>query len=290
MKVHIQQRKRPVVRAFAGLAGRPLDGPAPDPFADRDEYATELAAPLKFTDKAEKIRKDKEAERGRERRKLRREQLTAVKKAFTVEGREVLLRKKELERALKSESSDMAQGTFITDAPTGVGKLVYSGNIERIGAAADRAVALGGETYDPRTGEVYWPDHDRRHVKPEGTGQRNGQRSFEDAGTVRSSFESGARQADSTISEGRNKNIASGVPIATSRFIVKPGTDLDRGQAVLNVFHRLNEGGVCRLCYQECSEEHVEAVHGSEDEPRHDRRFGDVITPEVRKVKAARLC
>lgn len=47
----IQQRKKLAVRAFSGLAGRPLDEAPPDPWADRDEYATELAAPLKFTDK-----------------------------------------------------------------------------------------------------------------------------------------------------------------------------------------------------------------------------------------------
>src|SRR6266566_3159775 len=87
-------RKPPVKRLFSGLTGRPVDDPleptpvvapepvqgaitrraigppldeAPaDPFADRAPLG-----PLKFTDTAEKLRKEKEAQRGRERRKLR---------------------------------------------------------------------------------------------------------------------------------------------------------------------------------------------------------------------------
>ena len=234
-----------VPKSAAQRIGPPLDEAPPDPWADRDPYLNELAAPLKFTDKAEKIRKDKEAQRGRERRKLRREQLAAIKRQLKVPLREIKRRAEELELALKSESSDMSRGAFMTDAPTSKGRMVYSQKIEQIGAAAGRAVALGGETLDLGTGEAFWPEHDRRHVKPEGVGEQS------------------------------NEKQRPGDPEAESRFVVKAGTDLDYGQALVNLFHRLSEQFVCRLCYQDC----VSRTGGDSDEGDRDSGLMAISVP-----------
>src|SRR5258708_38235970 len=82
----IQQRKLPARRAFTGLAGRPLAQvrvevtpqatlvvatPTPDRFG-----------PLRFSEEAEKLKKQKTAERGRQRLKKKREQLAAIKQAL----------------------------------------------------------------------------------------------------------------------------------------------------------------------------------------------------------------
>ncbi len=280
MTTHIQQRKKPTKRAFTGLVGRPLDEAPPDPFADR------IPLPPLFPGEDERKakeaeRKAREAERGRERRKARREQLAAIKDALKTPVREINRRAEELARALKSEHSDMNRGSFITDAPTSQGRLRYSQNIEQVAAAADRAAALGAQIYDPETGELFWPDHDRRRVEPEGTGERgNGERS---------------NNEQSTVSNGTSTKLASGVPTAKRRFVVKLSKDLDREQALLNLFHRLSADGVCRLCYKDFSSEsdlkfheHLEEAHGDESEPEHDPRFGDVITPEVKRIKKGR--
>lgn len=76
-------------------------------------------------------------------------------------------------------------------------------------------------------------------------------------------------------------------------FIVKT-TDIDYGQALLNLFSQLSQEFVCRLCYQDCRsragfERHIEQVHGNENESGHDVRFGNVIEAEIRKVKRRRV-
>jgi hypothetical protein len=136
----------------------------------------------------------------------------------------------------------------------------------------------------------YWPNDDRKHVVPEGTGQRgNGDRSNDeipvDVKTV-------------------NPNLADGVPTSTNRFIVKPGTDLDWGQALQDLFYELfieikpeenkHDGYyVCRLCRTKTPSErtckqHLETVHGNDDEEGHDSRFGNVVAKEVREIRKRR--
>jgi hypothetical protein len=269
--------------------GPPLDEAPPDPFADRDAYHDELKAPLKFTDKAIKLQKEKEAERGRARRKLRREQLAAIKLRLKTPFREIKRLAEELKDALGSGASDMSKGKYMSDAPTSKGQIVYTQKIEQVGAAVNRAAALGAQTVDLETGEAFWPEHDRRHVVPEGTGERGG----------------GQRSNDEQkISSGNRVDRHSGVPLApaaTTSFVVKLGTDLDHGQALQNLFHRLfievkEDAGyfICKLCHTNYPSEltckqHVEDIHGDENEPKHDQRFGDVVTPEVRRVKRARI-
>ena len=224
--------------------GPPLDEAPPDPFADR----LPLVGPVRMSAEAIGVARRKEAERGRERRKKKREQLARMKEQLKVPVRDILRKAEELKQALGAESSDMAQGAFIAYAPTGKGRLVYSEDIGRIADKTD--VPLAGQPTDHSS----WGEHDRRNVKPEGIGAE-----FEDTGPS---------------------------------FVVN-GTNLDRGQALLNLFHRLSEGFICRLCYLDSGsrhgfERHLEQVHGDESEPKHDHRFGDIISPEAAKVKRAR--
>jgi len=252
------------------MIGPPLDEPPPDPFADRIPLPRLFLTEKEHEEKEARLRK-KEAERGRERRKLKRDQMAAIKEALKTPVREINRRAEELKRALESETTDMNKGSFLTGAATGKGELVYSGRIDQVAAMNDRTQGLRGPSSPEDTG--YWEDNDRRRVEPEGTGEHgNGQRSND----------------ETKVSNKSTPGLAFGVPVARTRFVVKLDTDLIRGQALLNLFHRLNEKGVCRLCYQECSERHVDTVHGDEDEPRHDKRYGNVIAPEVQKIKKGR--
>ena len=277
---HCPKHKKPLPCAHCAPAAKPSQGsttgppqPASDPWPERVPLPS-LSGPT------DAERKAKEAERGRERRKLRREQLAAVKLAFTAEGREAIRKARILKHALTPEGSnqDMARGKFTTDAPTGKGLIEYSGNIELAGAAADRAAALG-----PRNDPGYWPERDRRHVVPKGAGPRSDEKPDPDA------------KEENKVRIDRDSGVLL-PPTARTIFTVKPGTDLDVGQALINLFHRVflfADDYICRLCYRTIPSErlcmdHLEQFHGCEDEPKHDIRFGDVVATEVLKVRSGR--
>src|SRR5258706_7042760 len=102
------QRKPPARRAFSGLVGRAEleDTPAePNIPAVVPETAPALAiptpdrfGPLPLSEEAQQLRKQKEAERGRERRKNKREQLATIKKALKTPIAEIMKAEKDQHR------------------------------------------------------------------------------------------------------------------------------------------------------------------------------------------------
>jgi hypothetical protein len=234
-------------------------------------------------EQADVVRRKVEAERGRERRRKKREQLDAIKLALKTPIAEIKETERQ-QRVLDRMRKKMAggDGQFMTDAEQGKGLLVTGADIEGATRAAARTELLSGAT-DPE----YWPNNDRNHVVPEGTGQRgNGDRSNDE---------------EDTVVKAVNPNLAKGIPVARDRFIVKPGTDLDWGQALQDLFYELfveirpeenDSYYVCRLCRAETPSErtckqHLETVHGDDEEPKHDPRFGNVVAKEVREIRKA---
>jgi hypothetical protein len=293
------QRKKPVQRVFTDLAGRfspePDAMPAPvastpPPVAPVHQSVEEILVQVQLS------RQQKEAERSRQNRRRKREQLAAIKQALRMPVAEVKLIAKE--KAHKEKLDSMSRGMALTGAPSGKGNWIYTADIEQVGAAASRAAALGAEAEDPETGEAFWPDNDRRPVKPEGTGERgNGQRSID----------------EQTVSAKpvHNPLLDIGVPQSRSRFKVRLQSDDDDNtyyfifrdtlkRLVAHVFVADETGpeeegvaAICRLCQRRFLEErplglettcigHVKENHGEEDEPNHDPRFGNIITRYIR--------
>jgi hypothetical protein len=154
---HQKPRKAPVQRAYTGLVGRycddapkPIQAPAPVPaFLSTEE----------LLEKLEISRAEKQAERARGRRRLRREQLANIKKALKTPIAEI----KQQARLAKQIALDHRSVEIGHTGGFGSKKM------EEIAAAIGRAELLGppvdSESYDPETYAV----NDRRHVEPEGT-------------------------------------------------------------------------------------------------------------------------
>jgi len=328
-----QQRKKPAVRAFAGLTGRPtddptpvetaqepvqvlhrmigppLDGPAPDPFADRIPLPS--LASLSIEEK-EKLNKEKRATAARDRRKRQRQQIAAIKEKLKTPIREI-------KRAAQEQSkldehgralSSMNRGRWMTDAPTGLGELVVAGGskqMEFIASAHDRAAALGSLTSDPRTGEAFWADNDRRHVEPQGSGTDE---SDEDSGSFHVRLGDGVQDQKAHEHNLRLEALVERyfvkvqVPWSAEVFgneffscvscrvqqsrttsiqkCARCGTQNDKDNGELHV---------CRLCGTECdsfvaAKQHIYRVHGSENRPKHDHRYGDVTRKRKHLVTA----
>ena len=260
---HCPKHRKPLPCAHCALAAKPVvsvkETQEPTPITP----APERFGPLPLSEEAQQLRKEKEAERGRERRKKKREQLAAIKKALKTPIAEIKKADKDqrrLEDILRRNAKPDSMNRGMT--MTGGQKLVTGGGsaqLEMIAAAAMQSEQLGASTDDGAN----WPDHDRRHVEPMGAGA-------EDLETV-------------------------------SSFVVKEGTDIDWGQALQNLFRSMfvevepetNHGYVCRLCRADVPSErrcleHLEKIHGNQDEPGHDSRFGNVVGKEARRAKTRR--
>ncbi len=298
-----KQRKNPVKRLFPGLAGRyepeanpalPETAPvmsAPAQSTDRAMVCVDCGAEFLFTaedqkhssseplrcnscrerhrelaeksSKAVKTNAEKEAARQRARRRTKQEQLAAIKKALRTPIAEIKAAAEARAKAIAQPGS-MSRGKYMTDAPTGKGELVPSGNIESIVAARGRSAALGSSTIDPETGEAYWPENDRQRVKPEGIGERDNEKT-------------------------PPKKDVDGLPAARQKFLVKLN-DVDREGVVRELAYEYvkedESGCLCRLCQTFVTQhavDHIETVHGDESEPTHDPRFGDLIDAYIKR-------
>jgi hypothetical protein len=270
----IQQRKPPARRAF--LAGSYLNTEAttPEPEVEPTEPTPQVTpdklGPLRYSEEAQLLEKQKEAERGRTRRKSKRDQLAAIKLALKTPIAVILAAEEdqhrlEVIRERESKPDSMSRGISVT----GGGKLVTGGHttkkLDHIAAAAMQAESLGA----PTDGNS-WPDHDRRKGKPEGTS----------AGS----------------DDSKNTGVHDDKDVV-AKFVVKEGTDLDWGQALQNLFHtmffEIDDGYVCRLCRayapsERRCQEHLEKYHGEDSEPDYDSRFSNVVGKEARTVRGRR--
>jgi hypothetical protein len=279
------QRKKPAKRFFPCLVGLPPEAEPATPVSVALIESTPLPvyqSTQDILDGIERQKRDKRNEADRKRREEKKKQRARIKEALRTpvselkriieENRAKAKEQAEIDKASKSESRDN-DGSCLTDAPRGLGRLVTGTNIELVAAAHARAVELGSSDIDVETGEAFWPDNDRRYVKPDGVGQAAGQESQDE------------------------KKIA---------FKVDPHIDHEQklkwGQALIDLFHALfvevspdeEHGGyfICRLCRivspseRGCSR-HLETVHGGETEPGHDPRFGNVVKDWIRGFKKA---
>ena len=214
---------------------------------------------------------DRQAERSRNYRKFKREKLEAIKKALRTPIAEIKAVAEARDKAIKNPGS-MSQGKFLTDAPTSKGRLENVGNLDLVSAARSRSVVLGCSTIDHETGEAFWPDNDRRHVKPEGVGDGDNEKA--PVGRV----------------------IGSELPVARTKFKVRLGDDSGRERAIQELIREYVEECVegdglirslCRLCqaFVKSPGDHIETVHGSENEPTHDARFGDIVSARIRRIE-----
>jgi|GEM_PF-6030910 len=322
------QRKKTAVRAFTGIVGRPMDEPVlpkpvtaskhtprqmigppleeapPDPFADRASIPP-LVINLISKEEKEKIRKEKRAQAARNRRKLQREQIAAIKEKLKTPIQEIKkLAEEKAKLDKETKSSSMERGKYMTDAPPGVGELVLSGGstqMESIAAAHDRAARLGSPTSDPGTGEAFWPDNDRRHVAPQGTGS-------EGDGDKEKSFYV-------TLGDGTKEKKAHDYNLLLTSLVQKYMVETDvfkspffycqscgakqpKTESIQKCIRCEAQSGtdkgylhVCRLCGTECdgfiaAKDHIHRVHGTNSRPEHDNRYGDITTKRKHPVTA----
>jgi len=225
--------------------------------------------------KAVKTDAEKEAARQRARRRTKQEQLAEIKKRLKVPIAQVKAAAEARAKAIARPGS-MNQGRYMPDAPTGKGELQTGGyGSEKLGtvaAARGRGVVLGSHTIDPETNEAVWPDNDRREVKPQGVGQQDNEKS--------------------PIQKTKDD-----LPVARVKFVVKLN-DVDRERVVRELVYEYVEedesGALCRLCQTfitGSAAEHITVVHGDENEPAHNDRFGDLIDAYIKREerKEARL-
>jgi hypothetical protein len=265
------QLKRPVQRANTSrLVGYPPDGPVtPSPVVSIAVFPIlpEYKSAQDILDEIEKQKKDKRNEADRLKRKENREQKARIKKALRTPvselGRIVKeIREKEKEQREQKAVSRESQGNdgyCMMNAPREVARLVTTPNIEFVGAARMRAQALGSLDMDAETGEAFWPESDRRYVKPDGEGQKPG----------------GLKSLDVSSKKHFNPLLDKGIPQSVNRFKVDPYTNHEQklkwGQALQDLFHVLflvvppdaeyvDGYFICRLC-----------------ETKHDPRFGNVV-------------
>lgn len=268
--------RNPVKRAYSGLVGMPPDPddlppPAPTPFnAPVYQSATEILEQM------EQQKKDKRAEAARERRKLKRDQLVAIKQALKTPIA-VIKARAEQERI---EALDFAEppnsdsrGASPTGAPAG-NRFTTGGHsgskMESIAAARSRAAGLGSPASDHE-----YPDNDRRARKPQGYGQRPGLKGDDDR----------RRREDD------HGFLVNGFHVELNAF----DYDALMKHLLWEYFEKLRQPNgedvlVCRLCGQSWDEErdakkHVLDVHGDESYPGHDLRFGDVVIKGIQKIK-----
>jgi hypothetical protein len=101
-------------------------------------------------------RKKKDAERKRNERKVRNEQLAAIKQALKTPVADILATRKHEQIVANATKPHSVQTTSFN-----------STKLEQIAAAVGRSDVLRGDKTDPTA----WPVSDRRQVKPEGTSQ-----------------------------------------------------------------------------------------------------------------------
>jgi hypothetical protein len=279
--------------------GLPLDGPAPDPFADRTPLPPLLSG-LSLEEK-EKLDKEKRAKAARDRRKHQAEQLAAIKEILKTPIREIKRLAEEKAKLDKQERAlfSMDRGSWMTDAPTGVGELVLAGGsneMEFVAAAHSRAEALGSPGLDIGTGEAFWAENDRRSIAPEGKGSDDS----EDSGSFH------VRLGDG-VQDKRAHDYSLLLDKLAERYFVKVevpwtsevfgneffsctscGVQQSRTQSVQRCARCGTQNDkyngylhVCRLCGTECdglvaAKQHMHRVHGGENRPEHDGRYGDL--------------
>jgi hypothetical protein len=278
-------QKKPAQRLFHGVVGAPPD--LPDPLGD-SEPATPapvpaFPAPIPYRsaadlcDELEAEKKSKRAAAARTRRKLQADQLKNIKVMMQKPIAEV---KAEAAAKLKDETfianpnAGMSAGAFMQDAPTGKGKIVSGGY-----DSAKVDLITGFEVAEEHTlGGHVTASNDtaggRRHVTPEGNGP--------DA-----DFNRDEGEFNLQTEEGPH-----GWPVAPSRsFQVRSNSDgqHDVERALESLCAEYFVDGVCRLCFICChdiadAKDHILTVHGDEDDPLHDARFGDTIKPRIRKI------
>lgn len=293
----LPQRKNPVNRVGPRLVGLPPDQepatpapvaeapPTPVPLPYRTTvdilYGTEQesgvltgARRVQETQEQKEERKKKDAERKRNERKRKADQKANWKKALrempAAEFKRLAEEKKREEEFINNPDAGMSRGDSMPGAPHGKGRLVTGGHgsveVESVAAASARAEILGAPTDDAETDESFWPEHDRKHIKPEGSGPGD------------------AASATRFKVRGTDKN-------------TDEGFDIEWGQALQDLFRRVfveiqatSERGsyfICRLCHAEELSEmgckgHLEKDHGDDDP---DERFGNVIRSQIRENK-----
>src|SRR5271154_2739861 len=151
-----QQRRKPIKRAFTGLAGSPLakitaPAPSPVPAAPVQQTTSEILVSVEVD------KKNKDAERKKQERKRKREQLAAIRLALKAPVAEI---KRAEEYRAKLEKLIKADKRAAERVRTGV-------DID----GATRAAARGEGLRTPDGSDPeFWPVNDRTRVKPEGTG------------------------------------------------------------------------------------------------------------------------
>ena len=184
---HCPKHRRPLPCPHCALSSKPAETTVAMLEPETAPVAAEPAplgtpVPPETETLLDSIEKGKAAKYQRERRKLKAEQLAAIKKALQTPIAEIKIAAEEQTRLdkLARAQTGLRRGLFLTDAPTGKGELVTGGyDSEQMGlvaAARDRAAVLGSPTGDSDSDEEYWPENDRCRVKPEGTGQNPGDR------------------------------------------------------------------------------------------------------------------
>jgi hypothetical protein len=288
--------------------------------------------PLSIEQQKKQIR----AQQARDRRKRNAEQLAAIKeklKTPIAEIRRAAEEQAKLDRKVRALSS-LRRGSFLIDAPTGKGELVTGGydseQIELVAGTRERAAILGSPTFDPETGEEYWPENDRGRVVPEGTGHRpgDGEDDEEDDGpdsTDEARDNRTERDKDAPILPGttfqvklkdgkedqkaHDYDLLLGVLVSSYcaetqifknefAYCASCGAKQQRAESVYTCIRcQAKNGGdnghlhICRLCGSECdgfveAKQHIHRVHGSESNPEHDDRFGDITRRRKHDVTA----
>jgi hypothetical protein len=258
--------------------------------ADAVKYDTDLLE--EFEKRQEK--KKKEAERKRLARKSKSDQLMAIKEALKIPVREVIASTKrtELERQIaeteEQRETSMNLGRHMTGDPDQQ-QLITNTDIEKVAAARGRATALGSSGYDSETGEAHWPENDRRIVRAQGSSNEDEQswvkvqtrdgKLVDQRPTKRFVVKlDGADPTNNPLGISRDEWLSK----IARRFFVKGGSAEDAPDTFF----------VCRLCHFECdwdteTKRHMEEVHGDEQLPSHDPRFGNVIEKHLNEIEAA---
>jgi hypothetical protein len=213
-----------------------------------------------------KIKAQEEAARQRTRRKSKKEQLAEIKKRLKVPIAEVKAAAEARAKAIARPGS-MNQGRYMPDAPTGKGELETGGygpeKLETVAAARGRSVGLGSHTIDSDTGEAVWSDNDRKRWQAQGLGAPSDD-NYETTG--------GAHLDESQ-----------------TPFDVKLN-DVDKermiGELAYEYVKEDESGRLCQLCQifiAESAGDHIESVHGDENELTHDDRFGNLIDAYIKR-------
>jgi hypothetical protein len=281
------QRKRPVQRAFSGLVGLP-----PEPDAALAPIAPKLGKFLDPSNTTQGMLEEykhaeisKRALAARARRKLQSDQIKNLKKALRTPVAQI---KAEPAEKLKTEKLPlMSTGSYVRDAPAGLGLFVTGGYdaaeidyITGLEVAEEATLGSGKNTSDELIGG-------RRRVQPEGNsaddGSLNGNRIFQ----VKLN-ETDPSQLENALAHLVGEYFAPLELVQCECGAVLDTDGLDSHSEVHEGRFRYHNTASCRLCRsivssQEAADAHIASVHGEEEEPAHDARFGNVIQKYLRK-------